>query len=146
MNKNKGFTLIELLVVIAIIGILSSVVIASINQARDKGNDAAIQSNLNGIRSQATLYYDTNSQSYGTAGVVCDTAGSVFVDPTITNQIKAAESASAGEPGIGITATCANDDSGWVVSVPMKTAGNWCVDSTGSAATTTANTSTIKCN
>ena len=50
MNKNKGFTLIELLVVIAIIGILSSVVIASINQARDKGNDAAIQSNLNGIR------------------------------------------------------------------------------------------------
>ncbi|NCU28847.1 MAG: prepilin-type N-terminal cleavage/methylation domain-containing protein, partial [Candidatus Moranbacteria bacterium] len=33
MNKNKGFTLIELLVVIAIIGILSSVVLASLNSA-----------------------------------------------------------------------------------------------------------------
>ena len=63
-NQKKGFTLIELLVVIAIIGILSSVVLASLNTARAKGSDAAVKSNLNGVRSQAELSYDSSGNSY----------------------------------------------------------------------------------
>jgi len=55
MNKNKGFTLIELLVVIAIIGILSSVVLASLSSARTKGQVAAIQSTMSSLRAQAEV-------------------------------------------------------------------------------------------
>lgn len=43
MKSSKGFTLIELLVVISIIGLLSSVVFASLKTARDKGRIAAGQ-------------------------------------------------------------------------------------------------------
>jgi len=55
MNKNKGFTLIELLVVIAIIGILSSVVLASLTSARTKAKVAAVQSTLSSMRAQAEI-------------------------------------------------------------------------------------------
>lgn len=40
-RKDVGFTLLELLVVIAIIGILSAVVLASLNSSRQKGRNAA---------------------------------------------------------------------------------------------------------
>lgn len=63
MNK-RGFTLIELLVVIAIIGILSSVVLVSLNTARQKGRDAKFVAELAGIRAAAEIVYSDNGGSY----------------------------------------------------------------------------------
>lgn len=49
MNMKKGFTLIELLVVIAIIGILATVVIASLSNTRERGSLAAAQATLSSV-------------------------------------------------------------------------------------------------
>ncbi len=59
MNKflnKKGFTLIELLVVIAIIGLLASIVLASLNAARIKGRDARRISDIEQINNAIQLY------------------------------------------------------------------------------------------
>ncbi|KKW19938.1 MAG: hypothetical protein UY63_C0004G0023 [Parcubacteria group bacterium GW2011_GWA2_51_10] len=59
MKYSKGFTLIELLVVIAIIGILSSVVLASMNSVRKKGRDTARISHVQQYRLALEMVYDT---------------------------------------------------------------------------------------
>jgi prepilin-type N-terminal cleavage/methylation domain-containing protein len=64
IKRNKGFTLIELLVVIAIIGILSSVVLASLNSARKKSRDARRISDLKQIQLALEMYADANGSAY----------------------------------------------------------------------------------
>lgn len=64
VKTNKGFTLAELLIVIAIIGILSSVVIASLAPARAKGRDANRISEIKSMQLALELYYDANGNAY----------------------------------------------------------------------------------
>ena len=59
-TTKRGFTLIELLVVIAIIGILSSVVLASLNSARQKARDARRVADIKQLQLALELYFDTN--------------------------------------------------------------------------------------
>jgi len=55
--KQKGFTLIELLVVIAIIGLLASIVLASLNTARVKARDVRRMADLKQIQTALEMYY-----------------------------------------------------------------------------------------
>jgi len=55
-QKNKGFTLIELLVVISIIGILSTLAVVSLNNARVKARDAKRVSDVKQIQTALELY------------------------------------------------------------------------------------------
>ncbi len=57
-KRSKGFTLIELLVVIAIIGILASIILASLSSARAKGRDAKRLSDIKQIQLALELFYD----------------------------------------------------------------------------------------
>ncbi len=58
---SRGFTLIELLVVIAIIGMLSSVVLASLNSARGKARDARRVADVKQMMLALELYRDDNN-------------------------------------------------------------------------------------
>src|SRR3989344_5180103 len=66
--KQKGFTLIELLVVISIIGLLSSVVFASLNTARIKGRDAKRLLDKKQVVTALNLYYSANNAWPNTGG------------------------------------------------------------------------------
>lgn len=142
MKLKKGFTLIELLVVIAIIGILSSVVLASVNIARQKAKDVSVKAGLKGIISQSSIIYDSLF-GYGigidaTVNTIVDCtaapADSIFGTTTISAMV--AQIAANGDlTNVPRCITGGTSDPGqnsqtWAISAQLQGGAVWCADST----------------
>jgi len=140
-KKERGFTLIELLVVVAVIGILSSIVLVSLDKSRAKGADTAVKSNLRTAANQAELFYLNNSSRYlpsgsftafpiGTCPVYSGTGTNMLsLDKNIAGAI--AEAVKRGENG----SSCYNSATAYAIAVGLKssTSASWCVDSMGAS-------------
>ncbi len=107
--------------------------LASLNTARTRGNDAAIKSNLATIPVQAELYYDTNG-NYGTVTTdvtTCSNANTfIYSDVTARNALNAATSSAAANGTCFLNGNGTNNNA-YAISVPLRNGGHWCVDSTG---------------
>ncbi len=146
--SSKGFTLIELLVVIAIIGLLSSIVLASLGTARNKGRDANIQQNLQSMRNQLELIRDTSRACYPGPSTVCSAAqtssnlttqcgpvGNQNLVCSYSSVYNSLVSATQASGGVFFGVQVSQGATAYAISVRLATdkALAWCVDSSGNS-------------
>ena len=129
MNKLKrGFTLIELLVVVAIIAVLISIVLVSLTNSKNKGEDAAVKSNLNTTRGISELFYLNNSNSFlptGGTPLAIRTPCPTYNDGTINmfSRDKTIADAIAEALKRGTGSACYNSSNAWAVAVTLRSSG-----------------------
>lgn len=121
-NSNRGFTLIELLVVIAIIGILSAVVLASLQTARQKARDATRISDMKNVQLALELYFDSGqnyptntngtANAYTMGGVTLVASLVPTYIPIMPNDPQAAANSAGDYHYVGLTAAGADCSNG----------------------------------
>lgn len=157
-KEEKGFTLLELLMVVAIIGVLTSIVLVSLTDSRNRGADAAVKSNLDTVRGQSELFYSSSNSFLPSGGATFNIATCPAYNASGTNMLSKdkviaeaiAEAVKRGDNG----SSCYNSSINWAIAVGLKSnsALSWCVDSGGnskqvsSAPNGAINNTTFSCN
>lgn len=118
-TKERGLTIIELLITITIIGILTSVILAALNDARLQGREAKIISEVDSLIKRAEI----EKVAQGNYTMVCG-YGAVLQGEKFAELITSINSFATG------SVVCNSDINSFAVSVPLGTT-HWCVDSTG---------------
>lgn len=93
-KANKGFTLIELLVVIAIIGLLSTLAVVALNNARQKSRDARRLSDVKQIQTALELYFNDAGAYPAALGTTIATTSVTYMNIVPTNPLPQADGAS----------------------------------------------------
>ncbi|WP_436644541.1 zinc-ribbon domain-containing protein [Microbaculum sp. FT89] len=118
--KAGNTTLVVTIAVFAsviVIGILASVILASLNSARELGEKARLKANISSMREKAEIYYTNNENDY-----------TGFCSETIVRmQLQESTSASGGHY------VCNDTTNGYVISVPLGEGRYFCVDAWGNA-------------
>jgi prepilin-type N-terminal cleavage/methylation domain-containing protein len=102
MKNKKGFTLVELLVVIAIIGILSTVAVINLNEARNKAKEGAAKAWVKNLTPYAVLCEDSGGAiiNFSSGGAFCTSEPDLLWPVDVPEGYTAAEVASSDAPGV----------------------------------------------
>jgi prepilin-type N-terminal cleavage/methylation domain-containing protein len=163
-HRTRGFTLIELLVVIAIIGILASIVLVSLNSARNKGKDARIIADVQQTRSIFETGYNGSAYPdlYNWNNLNCN--GGVANNIAVGTFVNCVNAAGPGNTALGTLNTDASTQGGGLFvtlggnativnayairgQLVSSTTQYFCIDSTGktNTADNNANASAVTC-
>ncbi|MCI5051172.1 MAG: prepilin-type N-terminal cleavage/methylation domain-containing protein [Candidatus Pacebacteria bacterium] len=143
--KNKGFTLIELLVVISIIGVLATIILGSLGDARDRARDAKIKALVNQFRTEAEIV----AGELGNYDTICSpgtSSGDLFIEAyllagnsgTINNVCYDTAGADYNPTGAGLPMQFAGSVNGvgssgspWWIEIKLNGDGWICFDGNG---------------
>ncbi len=144
-NKKSGFTLVEVLTVIMIIGILATVVLVSLDAARRRARDSAVQNQLRQIASLAEAVYTMENgyeefSDLSTAGSDHPSADDYRKAVDKINDVSDSDNhAGGGDDNIQIHFSTDNKDYCAFSNLVRRDEEVFCVDSSGDARITDDN-------